>query len=276
MTFRKEIAGHFDLLLGWEHRFEYCEGKWRTSDYNFETPKTDLLTKTNAVVSLEDNKQYEIFDYPGEYTKKDDGEALVRVRMEEDETPYEVVSGTSVCRSFMPGGKFTVTEHISPAESGKKWVLASVSHTAMAADYATSSEVCRKGADTATPSPACPTRRRLRPARTHSPPVIQGSQTAVVVGPQGEEIYTDKYGRIKVQFFWDRYGKKDENSSCWIRCMQLAAGEKWGIMSIPRIGQEVVVVFLEGDPDRPIITGLVYNADQMPAYTLPDDKTKTG
>ena len=115
----------------------------------------------------------------------------------------------------------------------------------------------------------------LRPARLTPKPVVHGSQTAVVVGPSGEEIYPDKYGRVKVQFFWDREGKKDDKSSCWIRCMVPSAGRNWGFMSIPRVGQEVVVSYLEGDPDRPLITGQVYNADQMPAYTLPDEKTKT-
>ena len=105
---------------------------------------------------------------------------------------------------------------------------------------------------------------------------MQGPQTAVVVGPGGEEIWTDKYGRVKVQFHWDRYGKKDENSSCWIRVVAAVGGGKWGAIHIPRIGQEVIVDFLEGDPDRPIITGRVYNADQMPPYGLPANKTQSG
>jgi type VI secretion system secreted protein VgrG len=105
--------------------------------------------------------------------------------------------------------------------------------------------------------------------------MIHGSQTAVVTGPKGEEIYTDKYGRIKVQFHWDREGKKDENTSCWIRCSQTSAGKNWGAMFIPRIGQEVVVSYLEGDPDRPLVTGVVYNAEQMPAYELPKEMTKS-
>ena len=103
-----------------------------------------------------------------------------------------------------------------------------------------------------------------------------GPQTAVVVGPKGQEIYTDKYGRIKVQFFWDREGKKDENSSCWIRVAEMWAGKNWGMVATPRIGQEVVVEFLEGDPDRPLVTGRVYNAEQMPPYKLPDKKNISG
>jgi type VI secretion system secreted protein VgrG len=106
-------------------------------------------------------------------------------------------------------------------------------------------------------------------------PLIQGPQTAMVVGTSGEEIYTDEYGRVKVQFPWDRYGKGDENSSCWVRVSQLWAGKKWGAMHIPRTGQEVIVEFLEGDPDRPIVTGRVYNGEAMPPYKLPDEKTKS-
>ncbi len=273
LTFRRDIAGHFDLITGWEHQFEYRPGKWAHTDYNFETPKLDLKADAQTTVDLEKNKDYEIFDYPGEYAKKDEGDAIVQVRMEEDEVPHEVVAGTSVCRSFTPGGKFQVKEHVSDEESGKNYVIASVSHSATSSDYATGGAPV--GATYSNRFTCVPDTVPLRPARITPKPVVQGAQTAVVVGPPGEEIWPDKYGRVKVQFFWDRYGKKDDKSSCWIRCMQPAAGRQWGGMSVPRIGQEVVVSYLEGDPDRPLITGLVYNADQMPAYPLPDEKTKT-
>jgi type VI secretion system secreted protein VgrG len=118
--------------------------------------------------------------------------------------------------------------------------------------------------------------QNYRPARVTPKSLVYGPQTAVVVGPSGEEIYTDQYGRVKVQFHWDRYGKMDENSSCWIRVAQPWAGKSWGMMAIPRIGQEVVVEFLEGDPDRPLITGSVYNNSQMPPYSLPANKTQSG
>jgi type VI secretion system secreted protein VgrG len=117
---------------------------------------------------------------------------------------------------------------------------------------------------------------QIRPARSAIKPRIEGPQTAVVVGPSGEEIYTDKYGRVKVQFDWDRLGQNDEESSCWIRVAQVWAGKQWGAMHIPRIGQEVIVEFLDGDPDRPIVTGRVYNNDNMPPYSLPDNKTQSG
>ena len=115
----------------------------------------------------------------------------------------------------------------------------------------------------------------FRPPRKTPKPIIQGIQTAFVVGPAGEEIFTDKYGRVKVQFHWDREGQVDAKSSCWVRVAQIWAGNKWGTMFIPRIGMEVIVHFLEGDPDQPIITGCVYNPQAMPPYTLPDEKTKS-
>src|SRR5258705_2746115 len=113
-----------------------------------------------------------------------------------------------------------------------------------------------------------------RPARTTPKPLIQGPQTAIVVGPGGEEIHTDEHARVKVQFHWDRYGKANENSSCWVRVSQVWAGKSWGSIHIPRIGQEVIVEFLEGDPDRPIITGRVYNGEARAPYALPGDKTQ--
>jgi type VI secretion system secreted protein VgrG len=116
----------------------------------------------------------------------------------------------------------------------------------------------------------------FRPARTTPRPFVHGSHTATVVGPSGEEIFTDKYGRVKVQFHWDREGKDDSDSSCWVRVGTPWAGKQWGMIHIPRIGQEVIVDFLEGDPDQPIIVGSVYNASQMPPYKLPDNKTQSG
>ena len=116
----------------------------------------------------------------------------------------------------------------------------------------------------------------FRPLRTTPKPVVQGSQTALVVGKSGEEIWVDSHGRVKVQFYWDRNGKKDENSSCWVRVASTWAGKNWGFIQIPRIGQEVIVDFIEGDPDRPIITGRVYNAEQTPPYALPGNQTQSG
>ena len=173
-----------------------------------------------------------------------------------------MIGGGSRLRQLTAGHRFTLKEHF---DANGPYVLTSVSHTArMTSDYRsgqTEDEVAYENSFTCIPA-ALP----FRPQRVTPKPVVHGTQTAVVVGPKGEELYTDKYGRVKVQFHWDREGKNDEKSSCWIRVSQPIAGKRWGASFWPRIGQEVVVDYLEGDPDQPIIIGTVYNADQMPGY----------
>jgi type VI secretion system secreted protein VgrG len=263
------LTGH---ISRWDHQYEFRTGKWAQTDYNFETPSTSLVTKSTSVVPLPDNKKYEIFDYPGLYRQKGEGGELTKIRMEEEEVPYEVINGTGSCSSFSPGGKFTLKVHDWEGEAGKSYVITSIRHSAKEISYDLAVAAKAEYQNTFTCIPAATT---FRPARTTRRPVVQGPQTAVVVGPSGEEIYTDKYGRVKVQFFWDREGQKDENSSCWIRVAENWAGKNWGIVFNPRIGQEVIVDFLEGDPDRPIITGRVYNAEQMPPYDLPANQTQS-
>ncbi|HUJ89550.1 MAG TPA: type VI secretion system tip protein TssI/VgrG, partial [Syntrophorhabdales bacterium] len=153
--------------------------------------------------------------------------------------------------------------------NNKKYVLTSIEHEANQ-DWGKESELVYSNHFTCIPFEV-----PYRPKRVTPKPVVQGSQTAIVVGPQGEEIYTDEHSRVKVQFHWDREGKKDENSSRWIRVSEPWAGAGWGGMYIPRIGHEVIVDFLEGDPDRPIITGRVYHGNNKPPYPLPDEKTKS-
>ena len=260
-----------DQVDSWVHQYEYRSGKWAHTDYNFKDPATDLMAKTKGVVEL--NSPYEFYDYPGEYEVRGDGDADVKLRMEEEEAAYDVVNGECHCRSFNPGGKFKLTKHHSSNEAGKGYVVTSVRHTAHGGAYITGgSEMEDIYRNTFTCIPDSVT---FRPERLTPKPSVQGVHTALVVGPSGEEIYTDEYGRVKVQFYWDREGKKDEKSSCWIRCAQTAAGKGWGAMMLPRIGQEVVVTYLDGDPDRPLITGVVYNAGQLPPYKLPDEKTKS-
>ncbi len=263
-----------DHITGWEHVWEFRTGKWAHTDYNFETPSNNLMTSEQTVVDLPGNKKYEFYDFPGEYGTTGDGTPLAKLRMEEEEVEHDVVHAASGCKSFSPGFKFSIGEHRSSGEEGKSYVITSIRHSAteptgfetgggpVAEDYG-NNFTC------------VPDSIVFRTARTTPKPVVQGCQTAVVVGPSGEEIYTDKYGRIKVQFHWDREGKKDENSSCWIRVAQSWAGKNWGIVFNPRIGQEVIVDFIEGDPDRPIITGRVYNAEQMPPYELPANQTQS-
>jgi type VI secretion system secreted protein VgrG len=259
-------------VTNWEHQYEFRPGKYAQTDYNFETPSTSLMTNETTVVKLPGNDKFEVYDYPGLYAKTADGKAATRVRMEEEETPYNVVRGAGNCRSFTPGGKFTLKSHDCSSEAGQSYVVTSIEHSAREGSYTTEDDKGEVYRNTFT---CIPSSVPFRPARTAHKPVVQGPQTAVVVGPKGEEIYTDKYGRVKVQFFWDRVGKKDENSSCWIRVAEGWAGKNWGIVFNPRIGQEVIVDFLEGDPDRPIITGRVYNAEQMPPYALPGNQTQS-
>ncbi|MDB5306043.1 MAG: Phage-related baseplate assembly protein [Gemmataceae bacterium] len=254
----------------WDRAYEYRSGKATHTDYNFITPSTNLLASTATTVSLPGITGYDLYDYPGRYKVGADGTALAKVRIEEVEVGYDTAAGEGRNPSFLPGGKFALTVH--PADDGS-YVLLAVEHTGTenwvagtqsgAADYR-NSFTC---APAATP---------FRPARTTPRPAVPGPQPAVVVGPAGEEIYTDQYGRIKVQFFWDRVGQKNETSSCWMRVAEMWAGQNWGMVFTPRIGQEVLVDFLEGDPDQPVVTGRVYNAEQMPPYALPANMTQSG
>ena len=180
------------------------------------------------------------------------------------------VSGN--CRFFVTGHKFDLGDHYRQDANGA-YLLTNVQHTARAGDYRTWTSAPM---DYRNAFVAVPLKTKFRPARVTPPPIVHGTQTALVVGPGGEDIWVDKYGRVKVQFYWDRLGKKNESSSCWVRVASTWAGKQWGFVQIPRIGQEVVVDFLEGDPDRPIIVGSVYNADQMPPYALPANKTQSG
>ena len=237
-------------VQSWEHHYEFRSGKWSRTDYNFETPSTSLLTSTSTVIDLPDAPKYEIFDYPGEYFVKGDGDPVTKVRMEEEEAGYNVVNAASQCCTFTPCGKFTLKKHDVAAENGD-YVITSIRHSATEASYGSTAN----GATYNNVFTCIPASVLYRPPRATPKPMVQGVQTAVVTGPGGEEIYVDKYGRVKVQFFWDRQGKKDDKSSCWIRVAEQWAGKNWGFVCNPRIGQEVIVDFLEGDPDRPLDHG---------------------
>lgn len=252
---------------------EMKTGGFAMNDYNFTTPLTDLDVVEPSLINVANNATFQIYDYPGVYENKGDGEKVAKMRMQEQEAAYTVGRGSSTCAAFTTGYRFDLKEHYR-GNLNQTYLLTEVRHYANcgAAYYTGLAEQDETYTNHFTVIPyATP----YRPSRSAPKPFVQGPQTAVVVGPSGEEIYTDKYGRVKVQFFWDREGKADENSSCWIRVSQLWAGKGWGAMWLPRIGQEVIVDFLEGDPDRPIITGRVYNADQTVPYALPDEKTKS-
>lgn len=260
-------------VASWSHRYEIRPGKSMLRDFDFEAPSTIPSGTTNTVVPLSGTTKWEIYDYPGGFLKAADGTRIAKWRMEENEAPWSVVSGGGTCATFSPGVKFALDLFdADESQKGKKFVVVSAAHEARDESYATGGEA----GSYCNTFECIPDGVVFRPARTTRRPVVEGPQTAMVVGASGEEIYVDKYGRIKVQFHWDRTGKKDDKSSCWVRVAQTWAGATWGAYQWPRVGQEVVVDFLEGDPDRPIVTGGVYNAEQMPPYPLPDNKTRSG
>lgn len=245
-----------DVLVQCTFEQNVATGKYDMDDYDFETPATDLMVKATGKAS-----KMRVYEYPGGFVKKDVGEKRANVRLESREYPIKMLTGAGYCRDFMPGSKFDLKEH-SRTDMNSSYVLSQVVHSGTQEEYSNSFR-------------AFPSDVPYRPAMTTPKPFIPGTQTAVVVGKSGEEIWTDKYGRIKVQFHWDQLGKKDENSSCWIRVSSSWAGKSWGNIFIPRIGQEVVVSFVNGDPDRPLVTGSVYNAQQTVPYALPANSTKS-
>lgn len=257
-----------DDLTAWEHRYEYRSGRVAFADYYFETPQQPVPTKERTLLNLPNNSKFELFHFPGDFRERGGGDRRSRIRMQEEEMPHSIVRGASKCRSFSPGCTFTVAAHYLPEEEGKTYVLTRVRHTASAGDYVTGGSQNPEGYQNE--FECIPASVVFRPQRVTPKGVVRGPQTAKVVGPAGEEIYCDKYGRVKVQFPWDRYGANDDKSSCWIRVSQAWAGQGYGGINIPRIGQEVIVDFLEGDPDRPIIVGRVYNAEQMQSDKLPE------
>src|SRR5215831_6664852 len=269
------IGEHEDTVTSWVMQQELHSGKVTNRDHHFEMPDKTLEFSETTRFNVAQNDKMELYDYPGGYAEKfnkpgerldkvePEGREMVELQMEEQETPHLIHQGSSECRAFMAGTKFELKN--PPAGVGEgPYVLTSIQHSATQdAGFISNSEVPFTYSNTF----SCLTdETNYRPRRITPKPIIAGPQTAVVVGPPGEEIFTDKFGRVKVQFHWDRQGKKDADSSCWIRVAQTWAGKRWGASFWPRIGQEVVVGFLEGDPDQPIIVGSVYNADQMPPY----------
>jgi len=261
-----------EYIDSWEISREIEPGVYAQDDFDFERPSAVLLTKKN--VSRKHNEaDYEIYDFPGEYLLKADGDHYAAVRMDELSTQFETAHAATNARGICVGATFTLSDQTRDDQNREYLILGATFELEFSAYEGLSD-----------PNPgtyqcsfrAMTTQQQFRPARAAPKPHVTGPQTAVVVGPAGDEIYTDKYGRVKVQFPWDRYGKNNENSSCWMRVSHPWAGKNWGMIAIPRIGQEVIVDFLEGDPDEPIITGRVYNAEQMPPYALPANMTQTG
>lgn len=264
--FDEEVVTDFDPAQ------EIHIGKTTLKDFNFTTPNTDMNVSADSILNLGPGER-ELYDYPAEFATRGEGEALAIKRMQAEEAKISTIQGESTCRAFCSGYRFEIQDLVELDDYDKKaYLLKAVSHEAFEPLGVSGNE---GGFSYANRFTCIPHEVPFRPDLITPKPMIGGIQTAIVVGPSGEEIYTDEYGRVKVQFHWDREGKNDENSSCWIRVSQIWAGAGWGAMWIPRIGHEVVVDFVEGDPDRPLITGRVYQANNMPPYPLPAEKTKS-
>jgi len=266
-----QAAPDTDTVSQWECMRAVKAGKTGLTSYDFERPSTPLLVKQahDRDHALDD---YELFDFQGDYTQKNDGQQQVDDRLDEEQCRFEEASGRSNSPTLAVGRLFELVRH-PRANQNMEYLCTQLQVEARdqpgeSAGAAAGSLQCSFLAQ--------PSKQTFRPRRRTRKPFVQGPQTAVVTGPSGEELFTDKYGRVKVQFHWDRYGKKDEKSSCWVRVSSPWAGKSFGFVQLPRIGQEVVVDFLEGDPDQPLVTGRVYNAEQMPPWELPANATQSG
>lgn len=272
-----------DTILSANLQHELHPGKWALRDYHFEMPSKTLERAETTTISVANNSSLGLYDYPGEYAAifnkpgarlgdvEPTGEGFIRVRMQEEEAEYLVLTGTSEARAFSSGYKFDLTEH---RDMANKYALVSVQHSMSQVPSYVSGD--RAGTHYQNSFVCIPFSVPYLPRRTTPKPIVQGPQTAVVTVKPGEESWLDKYGRIRLQFHWDRLGKDNEESTCWVRVAQPWAGGSWGAHFWPRVGQEVVVEFLEGDPDQPLVTGSVYNASQMPPYSLPQFYTRSG
>ena len=266
------VVGAVGHIWQWDSAYRFRPGEWALSDYNFETPSTNLTTRKKTINPILEKQSFERFDYPGRYLKKNPGETLTKLRIEYEEAAFQEITGESACVAFAAGTIFSISNPDARG-AGAEYVIRSVEHDAEDWNLVT---LDAKPSSYSNRFCCALTTVPFRPERKTPAPRIHGTQTAVVTGPAGTEIFTDKYGRIKVQFFWDRQGKKDEHSSCWVRVAQSWAGRTFGTWFVPRIGQEVVIAFLEGDPDRPLVVGSVYNAEQMVPFALPANATQSG
>jgi type VI secretion system secreted protein VgrG len=256
------------VVLGLECEQAAHLGKVTLSDYDYLKPSLKLES------SVSGDGKGELYDYtfPGNLATAADGDRLARLQLEEREQWQESIRGEGTCCSFQSGFHFDLEGHYR-RDINKKYQLVQVHHSGQNGAFHAQEQ---RESHYQNSFVAIPHKTPYHPERVTPKPVVQGSQTAIVVGKSGEEIWVDKHGRVKVQFHWDRDGKKDEKSSCWVRVASSWAGKGWGFIQIPRIGQEVIVDFLEGDPDMPIITGRVYNGSMDPPYALPGNQTKSG
>lgn len=262
-----------DHVFAWACSHTVQSGVCTLTDFDFEKPRANLMAKLSQPKANE-HGQHEQYDFPGGYIAPDHGSHYAKIKLQALQSGYQQYFGEGNAFGLTVGSSFSLHSH-PRADLNQEYLVTEIDFFIHSNAYQTGSEhysafderLAVTGLKKSTP---------FRPPQVTPRPFVRGPQTAIVVGKSGEEIWTDKYGRVKVQFHWDREGKNDEKSSCWVRVSHPWAGQGWGAISIPRIGQEVIVDFLEGDPDRPIITGRVYNADQMAPYGLPGKATQSG
>ncbi|WP_224240874.1 type VI secretion system Vgr family protein [Hyalangium gracile] len=268
------MAADEECVYAFSGKLEVVPGKVALRDFDFVRPSLDMTVDSEA---SEGDAALEVYDYPGKYEDPSPGRDVAKVRLEELRAPEQVAWGQCQSRRMSPGSRFSLSGHAEP-ELNQEYLLLSVSHEGHQPEGLLFEQ---QNAGHAGRKPyqctfhCMPAAVPYRPPRRTPRPVIPGPQTAIVVGPSGEEIHTDEHGRVKVKFHWDREAPGDDRSSCWIRVSQAWAGPGWGALYLPRVGQEVVVDFLEGDPDRPLITGRVYNGHQPPPADLPGKRTQS-
>lgn len=261
-----------DYLSEWEPTSRLTPGAYTHTDYDFEKPAADLMARSSQPFG-HDEADHEVYRHPGAHLELGRGDAVAAIRREELQAVHRRVRAAGTVRGLASGHVFKLENFPREDQNAEHLVLRARYRLR---DPGFRTGLAPEGEIFHLEITAAPTALAYRPPRTTPRVVMRGPQTATVVGPGGEEIFTDEYARVKVQFHWDRLGKRDENSSCFVRVSQSWAGAGWGFIQIPRIGQEVVVDFLDGDPDRPLITGRVYNASEMPPYGLPGNATQSG
>ncbi len=260
-----------DVITGWQIEQELRTGKYSHTDYNFQTPSTSLIASEPTVYEVGGNSKFEIYHYSGEHLTKGAGQSLSKIRMQEEEAQHIVAHGTSHCRMFVSGCKFTLEEH-PRKDMNTDYVLTEIQHTAVTDAFPSSGNP--EGESYSNAFTCIPLSVPFRPLRVTGRPKINSLQPAIVIGPSGEEISTDQFGRVQVMFPWDADTRG--TGTAWCRVSQVWAGNNWGAMFLPRIGQEVLVDFMEGKPDLPVVVGRVYNAEQMPPWPLPDRQNLSG
>jgi type VI secretion system secreted protein VgrG len=258
-----------DSVTGWEHRQSVHTGRWITDDYHYEKPEQDLSAASLTVGESVSNRKLEWFDFPAKVSNPQQSEDTARIRMEMIEVGFEQMRASSNCRRLAAGTTFTLREHPTAAYN-TDYLITEVSIRATSSaddDFEDSFHLSFTCLPKAVP---------FRPQKQTPWPQVFGLHAGVVVGASGDEVHTDALGRIKVQFHWDRHGKNNDESSCWIRVVQPVAGKGWGFLAIPRVGQEVLVGHLYGDIDRPVVMGGLYNGTQRSPYDAAAAHTVTG